>query len=111
MFAAIFLSLVVMGSVKILKDEFPLVPVKHIRSVAESQKTLFATCMAIKKSEVLSQANDCTSYQQLKKPRRPDTIKSHFIDLATKSELKAAIKAANKDMGMLFIKSSKDLGC
>jgi hypothetical protein len=104
-----------MGSIKILMYGFPLVPVLHIRSLVESQKTLFAACLALKKSEELFQIDGRAPYEQLKKPRRLTTAQSRSITSKMKREfeavIKAATKAANKEIGMLFIKLSKDPGC
>jgi hypothetical protein len=100
-----------MGSIKILMREFPLVPVLHIRSLVESQKTLFAACLALKKSEALFQGDDRAPYEQLKKPRRLTTAQSRSITKKMKREFEAVIKAVNKEIGMLFTKLSKDPGC
>ena len=99
------------GSIKILMHEFPLVPAQHIRSLVENQKTLFAAYMALKKSETLFQTDGRTPYERLRKPRRSSTALSHLRNPATERELKAAIKAANKEIGMLLTKSSEDPGC
>jgi hypothetical protein len=82
--------------------EFPLVPAQHIRSLVENQKTLFAAYMTLKKSEVLFQTDGRAPYERLRKPRRSSTALFHLKNPATERELKAAIKAASKEIGMLF---------
>ncbi|KAN0069401.1 hypothetical protein V8E54_012416 [Elaphomyces granulatus] len=85
-------------AIKILMHEFPLVPAQHIRSLVENQKTLFAAYMTLKKSEVLFQTDGRAPYERLRKPRRSSTALFHLKNPATERELKAAIKAASKEI-------------
>lgn len=113
--AVTFSNLMTMGSIKILMHEFPLVPTLHIQSLVESQKTLFAACLALKKSEALFQKDGHAPYEQLKKPRQLTTEQSQSITPEIKREfeavIKAATKAVNKEIGMLFTKLPKNPGC